>query len=385
MAISMGQRSVTKGAGDAASSPDRASDPARATGHAWVTRSRLSPARWFTILVSLTGLALAVFVGCLQFGAERIAFGEAMRVFAAVLQSGQAGVESIGTSGVILIQIRLPRVLLSFMVGGSLAAVGASLQALLRNPLADPYILGISSGAALGAGVAILFGIGTTALAASALPLCAFIGGLLSIVVVYRIAASYGYLPVHTLLLAGVILNAIFSALIMFMTSMMDPNRSFGMMSWLMGTLMAPDYPALLILAGYLMAGILVLFRQAGPLNMLTLGEESARSLGVEVETVKKTVFFTAALLTGAVVSVSGLIGFVGMVIPHAVRMVIGPDHRLLLPAAVLVGGAFLMIADTLARTLLAPGEMPVGVVTALAGGPFFIYLLMSRKSGLVR
>ena len=348
----------------------------------WTQQAWLSPSRWMATIVSLACMSAVVLVGCLQFGAEHIALSEAVRILFGALGIGQS-LDSSGTTAVILMQVRLPRVLLAFMVGSSLASVGVCLQALLRNPLADPYVLGISSGAALGAGLALLFGIGTGAFAAYALPLCAFVGGLLSIVVVYRIAASYGYLPIHTLLLAGVILNAIFSALLMFITSMMEPNRSFGMMSWLMGTLTAPEYPALLILAGYLAAGVLILFRQAGSLNVLTLGEESARSLGVDVETVKKTVFFAGALLTGAVVSVSGMIGFVGMVIPHAVRMVIGPDHRLLLPASALIGGAFLMIADTLARTLLAPGEIPVGVVTALAGGPFFIYLLMSRKSGL--
>jgi iron complex transport system permease protein len=258
--------------------------------------------------------------------------------------------------------------------------VGTSLQALLRNPLADPYVLGISSGAALGAGLALLLGLGTTVFAISALPLCALLGGLVSILLVYRIAAAYQHLPIHTLLLAGVILNAIFSALLMFITSIMDPNRSFGMMAWLMGTLTGPGFPALLVLAGYLSVGGLILFLQARPLNLLTLGEEPARSLGVEVERVKKTIFFTSALLTGAAVSVSGMIGFVGMVIPHAVRMVIGPDHRLLLPASALVGGMFLMIADTIARTIMAPAEIPVGVVTALVGGPFFIYLLMGRK-----
>jgi len=211
----------------------------------------------------------------------------------------------------------------------------------------------------------------------------AFAGGLLSLVVVYRIAASYGRLPVHTLLLAGIILNAIFTALIMFITSIMGPNRAFGMMSWLMGTLTAPEYPALVVLAVYLLVGGLILFRQARALNLLTLGEESARSLGVEVERAKKVVFFTSALLTGAVVSVSGMIGFVGMLIPHAVRMTIGADHRLLLPASALVGGTFLMAADTVARTILAPAEIPVGVVTALVGGPVFVYLLMYRKGGL--
>ncbi len=343
----------------------------------------LSSRRWTSTVLTLAGTTLLVFVGCLQFGAEEISFGQSLRILSHALRYGQAGVEEAGSAGTILMQVRLPRVLLALMVGGCLATVGVGLQALLRNPLADPYVLGISSGAALGAAVAILLGIGTSVLAISALPLCAFAGGLISILIVYRIAASYGYLPVHTLLLAGVILNAVFSALIMFITSMMDPNRSFGMMSWLMGTLSAPDYPALLVLAGYLFVGTLILFLQARPLNLLTLGEETARSLGVEVEGIKKVVFFTSALLTGAVVSVSGLIGFVGMVIPHAIRMLLGADHRLLLPASALVGGMFLMIADTLARTLLAPSEIPVGIVTALAGGPFFIYLLMSRKGGL--
>jgi iron complex transport system permease protein len=345
--------------------------------------SVLSARRWLATVMTLAAAAAVIFVVCLQFGAERVGFVQGLRILAQAVRDGQEGIEAAGAMGTILVQVRLPRVLLAFMVGSCLATVGVGLQALLRNPLADPYVLGISSGAALGAGVAILFGIGTTVLAISALPLCAFAGGLISILIVYRIAAAYGYLPVHTLLLAGVILNAVFSALIMFITSMMDPNRSFGMISWLMGTISAPTYSALAVVAVYLLGGMVLLFFQAGPLNLLTLGEEPARSLGVEVELVKKIVFFTSALLTGAVVSVSGLIGFVGMVIPHAVRMTIGADHRLLLPAAALVGGMFLMVADTLARTLLAPTEIPVGIVTALAGGPFFIYLLMSRKSGL--
>lgn len=343
----------------------------------------LTIGRWVATMLILGVAGLLALVGCLRFGAEEIGLGDAVRMLVQVLRDGEAGLDAAGSAGVILLYVRLPRVLLGFMVGACLAAVGVGLQALLRNPLADPYVLGISSGAALGAAVAILLGIGTTVLAVSALPLCAFAGGLLSILIVYRIAVSYGRLPVHTLLLAGVVLNAIFSALIMFITSIMDPTRSFGMMAWLMGTLTAPRYSTLAVLAAYLLVGCLVLFRQAQPLNLLTLGEESARSLGVEVELVKKAVFFTSALLTGVVVSVSGLIGFVGMVIPHAVRLVVGADHRMLLPASAMVGGIFLMAADTVARTVLAPAEIPVGVVTALAGGPFFMYLLMSRKGGL--
>lgn len=346
-------------------------------------RALLTPARWTATLVALGLAALAILVACLQFGAERIPPGEIVRVLVRVLLGDGEAVTSSGSTGVIILHLRLPRLLLAFLVGGSLAGVGVVLQALLRNPLADPYVLGISSGAALGAAVAVLWGVGTTILAVWTLPAFAFAGGLVSILLVYRIAETYGRLPVHTLLLAGVILNAVFSALIMFITSVVSPTRSFAMLAWLMGTIGAPDYGTLAIVGAYLAIGGAVLLRQARRLDLLTLGEDGARSLGVDLESVKRTVFFTSALLTGAVVSQSGMIGFVGMVVPHAVRVVSGPDHRLLLPASALVGGAFLMAADTLARTVLVPGEMPVGVVTALAGGPFFLYLLIRKKGGL--
>jgi iron complex transport system permease protein len=349
----------------------------------WSECSRLTFRRWIATMLVLSTISVLVMLGCLRFGVADIGFSDAGRILIQTLLAWHGGVESGGPDGVILIQIRLPRIVLGFLVGSSLATVGAGLQALLRNPLADPYVLGISSGAALGAAVAILLGIGTTVWAISTLPLFAFAGGLLALVLVYRIAASYGRLPVHILLLAGVLLNAIFSALIMFITSIMDPNRSFGMMSWLMGTLTAPTYAVMAVLTMYLLLGGLVLMSQARALDLLSLGEESALSMGVEVDKVKKILFFTAALVTGAVVSVSGMIGFIGMIVPHAVRMIIGADHRLLLPASALVGGAFLIVADTVARTVLAPGEIPVGVVTALAGGPFVILLLMNRKSGI--
>jgi iron complex transport system permease protein len=342
----------------------------------------LTRGRWVIAIVTLLSISVLVLLVCLRFGVEHIGFTEAVRILFHAVRDGQASVETAGPAGVILLQVRLPRLLLGFLVGGSLAAVGVALQALLRNPLADPYVLGISSGAALGATVATLLGLGTAAFALTARPVFAFAGGLLSLFIVYRIAASYGRLPIHILLLAGVILNAIFSALIMFITSLMEPNRSFGMMAWLMGALTSPTYPTLAVLTAYIATGGVILFRQARSLNLLALGEEAASSMGVEAEKVKKTVFFTAALLTGAAVSVSGMIGFIGMVVPHIARMVIGADHRLLLPAAALVGGTFLIAADTVARTVLAPGEIPVGVVTALAGGPFFIFLLMNRKAG---
>jgi len=345
--------------------------------------SILTNSRWVATLGILTLTAIAVGMICLHFGAQPISYGEVLRVLGDMASDRD---RTDGTSDIartILVQVRLPRILLGFLVGCSLASVGVALQALLRNPLADPYVLGVSSGAALGAAVGILFGVGTTFLAETALPACGFAGGLVALVVIYRMAATYGQLPIHSLLLTGVILNAIFSALIMFITSILDPNRSYGMMAWLMGTLTAPTYSSLVGLMIYLSIGLFLLFSQMRVLNILALGEESARTLGIDTEQAKRSLFVLTALVTGAVVSVSGMIGFIGMIVPHAVRLVIGADHRLLLPASALVGGTFLMGADTVARTLIAPTEIPVGIITALAGGPFFVYLLLWRKDRL--
>ncbi len=343
----------------------------------------LTPVRWCLIMGSLSVVAMILAVVCLQLGTQHIGFGKIIGLLSSALFDQPTDNDALKTTSVILLQVRLPRVFLGFLVGVCLASVGVALQALLRNPLADPYVLGVSSGAALGVAVAVLFGIGTTVLAFSLLPVCGFLGGLVALLVVYRMAATYDRLPIHSVLLAGVILNAIFSALIMFITSIMEPNRSFGMMAWLMGSLTAPAYPALAALSVYLLIGLFLLFKQVRVLNILALGEEPARSLGIDTERAKRVIFLVSALLTGAVVSVSGMIGFIGMVIPHAVRLVIGADHRLLLPASALVGGIFLMVADTMARTLFVPSEVPVGIITALAGGPFFVYLLVWRKDRL--
>ena len=338
----------------------------------------LSPLKWISTLGGLGVVSLMTVVLCLGFGAEKISFFQVVNILAQgpFLQSENLEFPR----HIILWQVRVPRILLAFMVGGSLAAVGASLQALLRNPLADPFVIGISSGAALGASVAILFGVGLSILTLLVLPFCAFLGALLSILVVYRIAVSYGSFSIHALLLGGVVLNAIFSALVLFLTTLADPYKASGMYAWLMGSLTGPDFQTVLVLAGYLLLGIFVLVSQASALNLLTLGEEAARSLGVEVERVKRVVFTASALLTGAVVAFSGLIGFVGLIVPHAVRLMFGADHRLLLLASGILGGMFLMVADTVARTLLSPAEIPVGVVTALVGGPIFLYLLVQRR-----
>ncbi|MBX3122679.1 MAG: iron ABC transporter permease [Nitrospira sp.] len=343
----------------------------------------LTRSRWCAVMGVLLLLSVILAMLCLQLGTQYIALGHILTLLWSAVVGTSNEPDALRTTGVILLQVRLPRVLLGFLVGSCLAAVGVSLQALLRNPLADPYVLGVSSGAALGVAIAVLFGIGTTVLALSLLPVCGFAGSLVALFVIYRMAASYERLPIHSVLLAGVILNAIFSALIMFITSIMEPNRSFGMMAWLMGSLTAPAYPVLIALSAYLLVGLVLLGKHVRVLNILALGEEPARSLGINTERTKRVIFLLSALMTGAVVSFSGMIGFIGMIIPHAVRLVVGADHRLLLPASTLVGGMFLMVADTMARTLFVPSEVPVGVITALAGGPFFVYLLVWRKDRL--
>ena len=351
------------------------------TGRPEITIASLSAFRWLTSVTGLGLFSVLVGVGCLTLGAQSLPLETVLRILGTLFQAGGETPESVGS--IILLQVRLPRIALAFLVGGALAAVGVGLQALLRNPLAEPYVLGISSGAAFGATLGMLLGAGGTVVGLSVLPVWAFLGGLLSILVVYRISVTYRMLSVHTLLLAGVILNALFSALILFAVSIADPTRAFQIMMWLMGTLSAPEYATLFWLGSLLGVGGVLLFWLARPLNVLTMGEETARALGVEIERVKKLIFVVAALMTGAVVSIAGLIGFVGMVVPHTVRMIVGADHRLLLPASTLVGGTFLMVADTVARTVLSPTELPVGVVTALIGGPIFLYLLVKRRAGV--
>ncbi|HJT20055.1 MAG TPA: iron ABC transporter permease [Nitrospira sp.] len=343
--------------------------------HGVFQASSLTVSRWMAIIGMLTACTVFSAVVCLQFGAQYIKLSEILTILA-----GNDTATGSNTTATILLQVRLPRIVLGFLAGCCLASVGVALQALLRNPLADPYVLGVSSGAALGVSIAVLFGVGTTMLTVSLLPLCGFLGGLAALAIVYRMAVSYERLPIHSVLLAGVILNAVFSALIMFITSIMDPNRSFGMMAWLMGSLTAPAYPMLAVFSMYVCICFGLLLRQAGVLNIMASGEEQARSLGLDTEWTKRYTFLLSALMTGAVVSVSGMIGFIGMVIPHAVRLAVGADHRLLMPASALVGGTFLIVSDTVARTVLSPSELPVGILTALVGGPLFVYLLVWRK-----
>ena len=281
------------------------------------------------------------------------------------------------TDKVIILQIRLPRIILAAIVGFSLSVAGVVFQALFRNPLADPYILGISSGSAVGAILAIITGAGLSFLS---IPAASFCGALLTIILVLGIARTgYGF-HTNTLLLAGVIVGFFFSAVIMFLVSITRDERIHSIIFWLMGDFSLSKYSEILIVAPLVIIGFCIIYLYAHPLNLIVVGEETALQLGIEVEKVKRLLLIVASLMTGVVVSVSGVIGFVGLIVPHMMRMVFGSDHRLLLPASGLFGLSFLVIADTIARTVLAPVELPVGVITAIFGAPFFIYLLRRKR-----
>jgi len=276
----------------------------------------------------------------------------------------------------IFVGVRLPRVILAVLVGAALACCGVVLQAILRNPLADPYILGISSGAGLGAIIAVLSGVTWSFWGGSPIAIFAFAGATLTVWLVWYIGRFTGKSQVTSLLLAGVVVNAFFSAVILFLTSIAKSQQVHSTIFWLMGSITEKDSPVLWVSAGCILTGIFALFSICHRLNVLTFGEEEAKALGVDTAKTRVVAFGFAAFITAVAVSLSGLIGFVGLIIPHGVRLVFGPDHRQLLPVSAIIGSAFLVIADTLARIVVAPAQLPVGVITAIAGGPFFLVLL---------
>jgi iron complex transport system permease protein len=273
----------------------------------------------------------------------------------------------------IVFDLRLPRILLGILVGAALSVSGASFQAMLRNPLADPFILGVSSGAAVGSILATLIAPRFTLIT----PLGAFIGAITTIAAVYFLGRREGELDSTTLLLGGVISASFLSAIVMFLMTALTGRDLRGTVFWLMGDLSTPIQPGLQwIFSVGLLAGIGAIYTTAADLNLLLTGEREAIHLGVDVTRVKLVVYVSASLLTGLAVSASGTIGYVGLLVPHAVRLLFGPDYRLLIPASALCGAIAIVLADTLARTVAAPTELPVGAMTAMAGAPLFIYLL---------
>ncbi len=283
----------------------------------------------------------------------------------------------------ILFRARLPRILLGVAIGGGMAACGVVLQALLGNPLACPQMLGVSGGASLGGILGLIFFPNWLVPLAGGLfgeiswvPLAAFVGALCSMMLIYRFALFHGRIHPYHLLLSGVIFNSFVAAIIMFLNSIIDFYQAQGVLFWLMGSLSTRAYMTVAFIWIYVAVGFFVLWAKGISLNLITLGEEAALQLGVETNRLQRQIFVASSLMIGAMVSVSGMIGFVGLMIPHAMRLITGSDHRLLLPASFLAGGIFLCWADTLARVLLAPAELPVGIITAFFGGPFFLFLL---------
>lgn len=276
--------------------------------------------------------------------------------------------------------LRLPRLLMAYAVGGALAIAGMVFQAMFRNPLATPFNLGVASGASLGAALCIQLGLSFTVLGFNGISLFAFMGALVTTALVYGLTRLKRGFSVATMLLAGVCLNLFFSSLIMFVQYVSDFTSSFRIVRWLMGSLDLSGFDAFFNLLPFAILGLLVILYLANDINVLATGEELALSRGVNVNRTKNILFFVTSILVGAVVAVCGPIGFVGMMAPHICRLIIGNDHRYLCPAAFLFGGFFLALCDTVARMVIAPAELPVGVITAILGCPFFLWLLLTNK-----
>jgi len=319
-------------------------------------------------LVAWAGAGL----GCLFFGQVRVPPGAVL----SILTGGSAPEQDVA----IVLAQRAPRMVLGLLAGGGLAVAGAIFQALLRNPLATPHTLGVSAGGALGAVVAISFGWRSPSIGPiGTVQLCALAGALVNVTVIYLLARRRGTISSMKLLLAGVMLGLICSALIMFVRFISDPHRLVTVDRWLMGGLDVQGFSSLGSVLPFLLPALVLLFGEANAMNQLTLGEEMAAGRGVDVGAVQVRAFLSGSVLTAAIVSVAGPVGFVGLIVPHILRGIFGPDHRLLLLLSFFGGGVFLSVADTVARTCFPPTELPVGVLTAMLGGPFFLVLLVTR------
>lgn len=319
----------------------------------------------------LLALLLASCAAALMFGAESVSLGRALS-------------EPTSLDATILFAARLPRVLLAALAGAALSVVGVAFQALLRNPLADPYVLGVSGGAAAGATLAMVAGASALSFAGAALiPIAALAGGLGATLLVYAIARAGGEVSGTTIILAGVIVNAIAASLITFVKTLVTASKAQELLFWLMGFLDVPSTGQLVACALWVGLGTLLIVLDSGRLNLLALGREPAAQLGLDVGRLERRVFFAASAIAGAVVSLTGLIGFVGLIVPHAARRLLGSDHRIVVPASLLLGATTLVLCDLGARAAfqLLGTEPPVGAVTALLGGPVFL-LILHRTRG---
>lgn len=326
--------------------------------------------RWIIWSILLIGVLLGISILSLSVGSSGISF---KRIIPLILKGEGSAEYSI------LFNIRLPRILLGFAIGGALSIAGVILQGMFRNSLVEPYTLGISGGAALGVCLSIVLRL-THKLGILSLPLFGFLGASLVIILVYFLSMRKGILKIQGLLLTGVMLSFISSSLIMLIMAVSRTEDLQGIVFWIMGSLEEPNWLLIKLAVLVSILSLVVSYLFSLSLNALSLGEEEAQHLGVNTERAKRLLFILASLLTGLSVSICGVIGFVGLVVPHFVRMFVGPDHRILLVSSFLCGATFLILCDTLARTIIAPLELPVGVITGILGGGFFIYALTKRQ-----
>jgi iron complex transport system permease protein len=353
-------------------------DKAAPVAPAW--SSHLFP--WRSRTYAIIGLSAALVVVALvatTIGSVSIPLAATLQIilnklpFVHLTQSWPAGAE------IIVMEIRLPRIIMAGIVGAALGMAGATYQGLFRNPLADPYLLGVAQGASLGAVIGFLLPASGLLLGIGVVPLFAFAGALVSTATVYGLARVGKSLPVTTLILAGVALGALLGSIVSYLI-ISSGDKLHSIIFWMMGSFSVSQWTDVKMVLPYVLVGTTVILLHARPLNVMQLDEEQAQQLGINVERTKLVLLAAATLITAAAVSFVGTIGFVGIIIPHAVRLIWGADHRFLLPLSVLSGAIFLILADLLSRTVLAPEEIPVGVVTALFGAPFFLYLLRRRR-----
>lgn len=332
-------------------------------------RNRLTARKLTIVLIALTVSLVVITSIALLVGSEKI---PAMTILKIIVAGITGHTEAVAPEqSQIIFGIRLPRVLMGVVAGAALGVAGGAYQAILRNPLAEPYILGVSTGGAVGAIIAILFVQSNPLIR----PMAGFLGAALTTAIVYFLGQGRRQAPTERLVLAGIITNTFLSSVVIFLITSVSGARMQNVFSWLMGHL---EVEALLltVVAIFVVTGIAIILINARSLNLIMTGEQEAMALGVEVERVKIMVYFASSLIAGATVAASGVIGFVGLIIPHAVRLVWGSDNRLVLPASALVGGAFLVLCDAIARTLIAPSGLHIGVITAMVGAPVFVYLL---------
>ncbi|WP_068553958.1 FecCD family ABC transporter permease [Thermotalea metallivorans] len=343
-------------------------------------------AKWNFILLLLSLVLLLGMMAAAAIGSASITMTDVLKVTGRSLPVIGEFFDTSGIPshhGVIVKHVRLPRILLSVLVGISLSVCGATFQGMFQNPMADPFVIGISSGAALGATIAIVGKLDQVFLGMGSISLFAFLGALGSAYLVYHLAKIQSKVPVSTLLLSGIAVGQFLTAIMSFLMVIhsSDVNK---IIFWTLGSFATKGWDQVQMMVVPALLGWFLLYYFSRDLNAMLLGEESAHHLGVEVEKTKKTLLLINSSIVAVAVSVSGIIGFVGLMIPHIARLLVGPDHRILIPASGLAGGMFMLFADTVARTVIAPVEIPVGIITALFGGPFFIYLLRKKKSSIL-